>query len=169
MIKAVLFVLSKIDLILISQILAKCNGRFLQRWFCSLRSSCITEAMHWSHPLHRAETELVTQYLQYLQSYLELFICHLTAAVPLLKIDNISPVCRYVIETWAVLMACTWKNSILLAAFWDKISIFHLGQMEHCLVRGYGPLCAQHRSLLASFDVALPSEREKLSWIDWMI
>ena len=39
-----------------------------------------------------------SQYLQYLQSYLELFISHLASAMPLLKTDNISPVCRYIIE-----------------------------------------------------------------------
>ena len=58
------------------------------------------------------------------------------------------------IEIWPVLMpvVCTWKNGVLLAAFWGKISIFHLGQTEHSL---------------ASFDVALPKEHEKPSWIDW--
>ena len=45
-------------------------------------------------------------------------------------------------------MACTWKNRVLLAAFWDKISMFHLGQTEHCSARGDGPLCAQHRALV---------------------
>ena len=72
------------------------------------------------------------QYLQYFQSYLEIFIIHIAAAVPLLETDNIyiSPVCRYIIERWPVLMACAWKNCVLLAAFLDKISIFHLGQTE---------------------------------------
>ena len=53
MIKAVLFVLSKIGLILISHhdILAKCNGQFSQWWFCSMRRFCIT------HPRHRTETK----------------------------------------------------------------------------------------------------------------
>ena len=41
------------------------------------------------------------------------------------------------------------KNCNLLAAFWDKISMFHLGQTEHCLARGDGPLCAQHRALIS--------------------
>ena len=36
--------------------------------------------------------------LQYLRSYLEIFTRHLAAAVPLLKTDNTSPVCRYIIE-----------------------------------------------------------------------
>ena len=36
--------------------------------------------------------------LQYLQIYLEIFISHLAAAVPLLETDNILPVCRYIID-----------------------------------------------------------------------
>ena len=39
-----------------------------------------------------------SQYLQYLQNYLEIFICHLAAAVILLETDNISLVCRYILE-----------------------------------------------------------------------
>ena len=50
-------------------------------------------------------------------------------------------------------MACTLKNPVLLAAFWDKISIFHLGQtddlMEHCLARVDGPFCVLHRTLIS--------------------
>ena len=38
-----------------------------------------------------------SQYLQYLQSYLEIFVRHLASAVSLLETDNISPVCRYII------------------------------------------------------------------------
>ena len=34
----------------VTAILAKCNGRFLQRWFCSVTSPCIFEVIHWSHP-----------------------------------------------------------------------------------------------------------------------
>ena len=68
-------------------------------------------------------------------------------------------------------MACTWKNRVLLAAFWDtgKILILHLGQTEHRLALGDSPLCAPISLLLASFDVALPSEGKKPSWIDWTI
>ena len=61
-------------------------------------------------------------------------------------------------------MACTWKNCVLLAAFLDKILIFHSGQMER-----YMMVHSERRVLLASFDVALPSEREKPSWITWTI
>ena len=51
--------LRKIGLILISQILAKCDGWFALMWFFSVRSPCIAEAMPWSHPLHWAEIELL--------------------------------------------------------------------------------------------------------------
>ena len=94
------------------------------------------------------------------------FIRHLATAVPLLEIDNISPVCRYIVQILSVLMACTWKNCVLLAAFWDRISIFHLGQTEHRSARGDGPLCAPHRALI-SFIWCSASEREKPGWIDW--
>ena len=32
---------------------------YLQLWFCSVISTCIFEAILWSHPSHRAETELL--------------------------------------------------------------------------------------------------------------
>ena len=91
---------------------------------------------------------------QYFEKYLEIFIRHLAAAMPLLETDNISPVCRYIIEMWVmwpVLMARTWKNRFLLAAFWDnlKISIFHLDQTEHRLARGDCPLCEPHHALIS--------------------
>ena len=59
-----------------------------------------------------------------------------------------------------------------VAAFWDKISMFHLGQKEHC--SAHVDLVMVHSAhsivlLLASFDVVLPREREKPSWIDWTI
>ena len=99
-----------------------------QMRFFSVRSPCITGAMHWS---------------------LEIFIRHLATAVPLLETDNISPVCRYIFEKWPVLIACNWKTSVMLASFSDKISIFHLGQTEHCLACSDGPLCEQHRALIS--------------------
>ena len=79
------------------------------------------------------------------------FIRHWAAAVPLLETDTISQgrVCRYIFEIWPVLMACTWKNRVLLAVYWDKISIFDLGQPEHRSARGNDPLCAQHRALIS--------------------
>ena len=160
MFKAVLFEFSKIGPNSISQILAKCNGWFLQRWFCSVRSSCITEAMHWNHLLiDWAETELLWIFGVSTCSMSKVilkfswwnFIRHWAAAVPLLETDTISQgrVCRYIFEIWPVLMACTWKNRVLLAVYWDKISIFDLGQPEHRSARGNDPLCAQHRALIS--------------------
>ena len=81
-------------------------------------SRCEKPLHHWSDALkssfsqswNRVTVKIWSQYLQYLQSYLEIFIRHLAAAVPLLETDNISPVWRHIIEIWPVLMACTWKN-----------------------------------------------------------
>ena len=78
--------------------------QILQMWVFSVRS-------HWSHPLHKAETELLWNFgvstCSIFKSYLEIFICHLVAAVPLLETDNTSLVCQYTIEMWSVLMACS--------------------------------------------------------------
>ena len=84
----------------------------LQRWFFSVRSPCITGTKHWSHPLQRAETELLwnfgVKYLQHLQSYLEIFIYHLAAAVPLLDSGNrqyhwfVNILLRYDLFWWLV-------------------------------------------------------------------
>ena len=123
----------------LTEFLEKCNGPFLQWWFCSVKSPCIIEAIHWSHPLHRAEIEwkfgvstcsIGKDNNLLLIRYLDIFILHFVAAVPLLENDNLSPVCGYIIEICPVLIACTWKNCVLLAAFWDKILIFHLGQAD---------------------------------------
>ena len=63
-----------------------------------------------------------------------------------------------------------------LAAFWDKYWCFIWAKQSTAwgaLMQLDGPLCAPQwvhiELLLASFDVELPSEREKLSWIDWTI
>ena len=90
-----------------------------------------------------------SQYLQYLQSYLEIFICHLAAAVLLLETDIYSKfvdiLSRYDLFLWLV----PEKNCVLLVAFWDKRSIFHLGQTEFRSARGDGPICAQHHALIS--------------------
>ena len=132
-------------------------------------------------PLHHCSDALKSSWLKQgyceilesvpalVRSYLEIFTRHLAAAVPLLKTDNTSPVCRYIIEIWPVLMACTWKNCVLLAAFWDKMSIFHLGQTEHRSARGDGPLCTPQCGrialLLASHRMALTTKRKTPSRI----
>ena len=55
-----------------------------------------------------------SQYLQHLQSYLEIFMRHLAAAEPLLETNNISPVCRHIMEICPVLMTCTEKIAFCL-------------------------------------------------------
>ena len=113
---------------------------------------CENPLHHWNYTLKssftkswiRVTMKFWSSYQQYLQSCLEIFIHHLAAAVPFLETDNISPVCRYIFEIWPVLMACTW--------------------IAFCC-----PLCTQHWALISSFDVVLPNERKKLSWIDWTI
>ena len=150
--------------------------------------------LHWSHALkssfalgwNRIAVKLWTQYLQ---SYLENSISHLAAAVSLQQLsckpsetDNISTVCQYIVEIWPVLMAYIWKNRVLLAAIWDKISIFHLGQTKHhsatseysmffiqkalwCIkiLRKWPSGCQQ--SLSAWFtDVSRPSQGQRLNW-----
>ena len=56
----------------VTAILAKCDSRFLQQWFCSVTSPCIFEAIHWSHPSHRANTELLWNFWsQFLESDLK--------------------------------------------------------------------------------------------------
>ena len=77
--------------------------------------SCI-EVIH-SIELKQSHYEFLARslFLQYLQSYLEIFICHLIAAMYHhfvdISTDNISPVCRYVVEIWPVFI----KNHVLLA------------------------------------------------------
>ena len=89
--------------------------------------------------------------------------------------DNISPVCQYIIEICPVFMACTWKNRVLLAACWDKIPIFHLGQTEHFTAHGDGPLCAPHRALIsfiwrrATYRIAREIEIMIFSIFAWLV
>ena len=83
--------------------------------------------------------------------------------------DKISPVCRYIIEKWTVLMACTWKNRVLLAVFLDKISMFHLGQTKHCSARCDGPLCALHSALISIISFwPLGNENSLFCTTEWL-
>ena len=81
-----------------------------QRWFCCVGSSCITEAMHWSPTTVILGTEWKNGYSEKLESVPLLFaklswnfLSHKAAAVTVLETDNISPVCRYMIEIWPVM------------------------------------------------------------------
>ena len=158
---------------LICQILVKCDGQFCSGDFAvweaptSLKR-CIDVILRIERKqsyCENLESVLAKLSLKYLQSYLEMFIRHLAAAMPLLKTDNISRVCRYIIEIWPV-RSCSdelhLKNSrsaCSVLGVWDKISIFHnfhLGQFpcqtEHHSVRGDDPLCAPHRALFSFIE-----------------
>ena len=85
-----------------------------------------------------------------------------------IEVKSISPVCRYIIEIWPVVIACNWKK------FRSACSI--LGQN---ITVSFGPIIAANGALLsaschialllASFDAVLPTKREKPSWTDWTI
>ena len=76
-------------------------------------------------------------------------------------------------------MSCTWKTRVLLAAFWEsgtKYRYFIIFIWANFPAKRSTTRCAVmiHSALriallLASLNVTLPSEREKSSWIDWMI
>ena len=145
----------------------------LQLWFCSVGSPpaslqlCIEVIIHIE--LKQGYCEILSPNLQFLQSYLEIFICHLASAVPLLESDNISPVCRYIMRYdlfwWLVpekIGFCLQYSRTKYQYFiWAKRSIARRAVMVHSARR--------IALLLATFEVALPSEREKPRWIDWTI
>ena len=88
------------------QFQSHCNsGKMWWPIFAAMILQCDKSMQFWSNPLksslaycwNRVTVKIWSQYLQYLQSYLEIFISHFAAAVPLLETDNISPVCRYII------------------------------------------------------------------------
>ena len=80
-----------------------------------MKSPCITEEMHLSPPLHRAETDL-RKNLEAVAAVPEVFarssggfrpsltsrLVVVAAAAPLLKTDITSLVCRHIIEIWPV-------------------------------------------------------------------
>ena len=141
------------SIVLITTISKLPRSTFLQWWFCSLQS-VRSDALNSSFAMfvyswNRVTVKFWRQYLQNLQSYLEIFIIHLAAAVTLLQTDSTTSVCRHIFEIWPVLMAFTWKNRDVLVAFWKKISISHLGQTEHRSVRADGPRCVQHRDRIS--------------------
>ena len=139
-------------LILISQILAKCDGQFRSCEFVGVRIPCITGAMHRSHPSHRAETELLWNFGVSTCSIAKLsrkFHPSLSDCSALAENRQYITGLSIYYRIRPVLMACTWKYRVLLAAFWDKISIFHLGQTELRSARGDGLLRTPHRALIS--------------------
>ena len=104
---------------------------------------------------NRVTVKIWSQYLQYLQIYLEIFICHLSAAMTLLEIDSISPVCRYIIEIYMPCFdelhlkksrsACSvlGQNMFKYRYFiWAKWSTARRAVIK------IGPLCTPHRALI---------------------
>ena len=104
-----------------------------------------------------------SQYLQHLQSYLEIFMRHLAAAEPLLETNNISPVCRHIMEICPVLMTCTEKIAFCLQRSGTKYRYFIWAKwctaLRAVMVHSERGIVL----LLASFDVDLPSESKKQS------
>ena len=145
----------------------KMQWPILQQWFCSVRSPYITAAIHGSHPSHRAETELLWNFgvnscsickvllkFSFVTSRLQCPCWKLTIYRRFVHILS-----RYDLFWWLV----PEKNRVLLAAFWDKISIFHLGQKEHSQRAVMVQSARRIALVLASFDGALPSARGKPS------
>ena len=84
------------SIVLITTISKLPRSTFLQWWFCSLQS-VRSDALNSSFAMfvyswNRVTVKFWRQYLQNLQSYLEIFIIHLAAAVTLLQTDSISSV-----------------------------------------------------------------------------
>ena len=144
-----------------------------QRWFCSVASPCIAEAIHWSQPSNKVEKLLFWKFgvsaiclckdilkTSSITKRLQCLCCQPT--IYRLLVD-ILPRCD--LFWWLV----PEKNRALLAAFWVKISMFHLDQTDHHWRAVMVHSARRIALLLASFDVALPSESKKPSWIDWTI
>ena len=156
----------------LTDILAICYGQFLQLWFCSVRSPCITEAIHWSHPLHRAETELLWKFG--VNTYRSGKIILKFSSVTLLQcpcwkltiyhvfVDILS---RYALFWWLV----PEKIALCLQCSGTKYRYFIWAKRSTALGTVMVHSAHSIALLLASFDVALPSECEKQSWINWTI
>ena len=157
----------------VTAILAKCDVLFLQLWFCSVTSQCIFEAIHWSHPSHRAKTKLLWKFGVSIrgigEDILKFSLVTLRLHCPCWKpttyhrfVDILS---RYALLWWLVpekIAFCLQHSGTKYRYFiWAKRSTALRTAMVHS--------ARSIALLLASFDVVLPSEREKPSWIDWKI
>ena len=146
---------------------------YLQLWFCSVISTCIFEAILWSHPSHRAETELLWNFgvstCSICKVILKFSSVTLRLQCPCWKpttyhrfVDILS---RYALLWWLVpekIAFCLQHSGTKYRYFiWAKRSTAYCAAMVHsarCIAL-----------LLAPFDFTLPSEREKPSRIDWKI
>ena len=119
MIKAVLLLLNEIGLVLISQILVKCNGLFLQRWFCSV-SSC-NASLNWCIEFI-LRTKLKQSYCENLESL----------AVPAVFATFVNKLWRYdLFRSGESCDALYLKKSRSPCSVLIKKSIFQLGQTRH--------------------------------------
>ena len=132
---------------------------------------CISEAIHWSQPSHTVEKllfwKLRSQCLLSVKSYLEkldLSLCCCSACAANRQYITCLPIYFRDLTCFDGLYL---KNRVLGQNIDSK---FHLGQTKHHSVLSDCPLCSPHITLLlASFDVVLPSESKKPSWINWTI
>ena len=140
---------------------------YLQLWFCSVISTCIFEAILWSHPSHRAETELLWNFgvstCSICKVILKFSSVTLRLQCPCWKptiyhrfVDILS---RYDLFWWLVpekIAFCLQHSGTKYRYFiWAKRSTAYCAAMVHsarCIAL-----------LLAPFDFTLPSEREKPS------
>ena len=125
-----------------------------QRWFCSVGSPCIAEAIHLSQPSHTVEKWLFCKFgvsafclckvilkTSSVTKRLQCLCCQ-----PTIYHQFVDILPKYDLLFWWLVPE---KNRVLLAAFWVAISIFHLGQTEHRSTRSDGPLCAPHHALIS--------------------
>ena len=162
------------DTIWISQILpdsGKVQWPISLRWFCSVTSPCIAEVMHLFHPLHRAQTKILWKFrVNDWNFYLSLIsICHSAAAVPFLKRDKILPVCGHIVKISPAWITCNWKICVLVAAFCQKIQVFHLGSSAPCNVQCAWWCLSLHAASCSNYLMELPSECQckkpsKMAW-----
>ena len=144
-----------------------------QRWFCSVGSPCIAEAIHWSQPLHKVEKLLSWKFGVSVFCFCKVILktSSVTKQLQCLCCQptiyrwfvNILP--RYDLFWWLVPEKIAFflqlSGSKYRYFIWTKRSTVRRSVMVHS--------ARSIALLLASFDVALPSESKKPSWIDWTI
>ena len=138
-----------------------------QRWFCSVGSPCIAEAIHWSQPSDRIEKWLkIWSWCRLdLQKYHPSLICCSARAAYRQYITGLSIYYRDMtcfdglyLKHRVCFQRCMTKYWYFT---WDKRSTARRAVMVHSTRR--------IALILASFKVALPSKSKKPSWIDWTI
>ena len=104
--------------------------------------------------------------LLYLQSYLEISFVTKRLQCPCWK----PTICHWFVDVviWPVMIACNWENCVLgqNTHHWFRPNGV---PMMYPITYGDGLRCAPNRALICFFDIALPSERKKPSWIAWTI